>query len=141
VLRVESLFGGAKAKSSLDLLLNAIAGGQPARAFSDRVVSPSYVEDVAAATLALVTSHTAFGLYHCVNTGAATWLEVAQELARAVGRPDSPILAVSVDDVTFRAVRPKYAALDNAKLRAAGVDMPTWQDAVARYVSTKAIHM
>src|SRR5436190_9627269 len=46
VIRVESLFGGPKAKSSVDLLLNAIVSGGEARAFSDRVVSPSYVEDV-----------------------------------------------------------------------------------------------
>lgn len=65
----------------------------------------------------------------------ATWLEVTHELARLAGRTDAPIRAVSVDDVKFRAARPKYAALSNAKLLAAGVDMPDWQDALARYVS------
>jgi dTDP-4-dehydrorhamnose reductase len=135
VLRVESLFGGPRAKSSIDVLLNAIVNGDEARAFSDRVVSPSYVEDVATATLALVTQAAPFGLYHCVNTGSATWLDVAHELARLAGRPDARIRAVSVADVKLRASRPTYAALSNAKLRAAGVDMPTWQDAVGRYVA------
>ena len=137
VLRVESLFGGPRAKSSIDALLNAILAGGEARAFADRVVSPSYVEDVAAATLALVSLGAPFGLHHCVNTGSATWLDVARELARVAGRPDARIAAVSVDEVKLRAARPKYAALSNAKLRAAGIEMPTWQDAVARYVSAR----
>jgi dTDP-4-dehydrorhamnose reductase len=38
-------------------------------------------------------------------------------------------------DVPMRAPRPRYCALSNARLRAAGVDMPSWQDALARYLS------
>jgi len=34
--------------------------------------------------------------------------------------------------------RPKFAALANTKLIGAGVTMPTWQDALARYVAGRA---
>jgi dTDP-4-dehydrorhamnose reductase len=37
--------------------------------------------------------------------------------------------------VKMKARRPQYAALSNAKLAAAGVVMPTWQDALRRYLS------
>ena len=50
VLRVESLFGGERARSSVDVLLNAVLSGGEARPFSDRLVSPSYVDDVVDAT-------------------------------------------------------------------------------------------
>jgi len=50
VLRVESLFGGPLAKSSIDRILDAIQRGEPARVFVDRTVTPSYVTDVAEAT-------------------------------------------------------------------------------------------
>ena len=50
VLRVESLFGGHPAKSSIDKILAAIRDGQPVRVFADRTVTPSFVDDVAAAT-------------------------------------------------------------------------------------------
>ena len=50
VLRVESLFGGANAKSSIDRIAQAVGEGREAKVFRDRVVSPSYVVDVAAAT-------------------------------------------------------------------------------------------
>jgi dTDP-4-dehydrorhamnose reductase len=35
--------------------------------------------------------------------------------------------------VILRAQRPQFCALSNEKMRQAGVVMPTWQDAVARY--------
>jgi dTDP-4-dehydrorhamnose reductase len=37
--------------------------------------------------------------------------------------------------MTFRAPRPKHCALSNTKLAAAGIVMPTWQDAVRRHVA------
>ncbi len=134
VLRVESLFGGPRAKSSVDMLLNAILRGEPARPFSDRVVSPSYVEDVAGATARLLELRPAPGLYHCVNSGLATWLELTQELARLANRPDAPIAPIRMAEARLRPPRPRFAALSNAKLTAAGIPMPAWQDALARYV-------
>src|ERR671912_1340505 len=50
ILRVESLFGGPRAQSSIDRIIDAISGGQPVRVFSDRTVTPSFVNDVADAT-------------------------------------------------------------------------------------------
>jgi len=42
---------------------------------------------------------------------------------------------LGVDAVQLRARRPKYCALSNDKLRDAGVDMPPWQEALARYIA------
>ena len=60
------------------------------------------------------------GLYHCVNTGWTTWAGLARELARLVGRPDARIAEVPMADAGLIAPRPKFAALSNAKLAAAG---------------------
>jgi dTDP-4-dehydrorhamnose reductase len=136
VLRVESLFGGANAKSSVDRIVDAIASGRDAKVFSDRVVSPSYVVDVAAATKAILAEGEP-GLYHCVGTGYATWYEVAQEIARLIGMPDQArLVPISVADLPLKAPRPKFAALSNDKLLKI-MKMPTWQDALRRYVSTR----
>jgi dTDP-4-dehydrorhamnose reductase len=135
VLRVESLFGGPRAKSSVDKILQNILAGREVRAFADRTVSPSYVEDVVRATARLLDRGSPFGLYHCVNSGWTTWSGIARELAAIVGKPGAPIVDVKVADVPMLAPRPQYAALSNAKLVAAGIDMPTWQDALRRYVA------
>jgi dTDP-4-dehydrorhamnose reductase len=34
----------------------------------------------------------------------------------------------------LKARRPRYCALSNAKLATVGIEMPTWQDALARYL-------
>ena len=44
------------------------------------------------------------------------------------------LVPVRLADVPLRAPRPRYCALSNAKLAAAGVPMPTWQDALSRYL-------
>ena len=138
VLRVESLFGGPHARSSVDKILDGILAGTGVRAFNDRTVSPSYVEDVVSATSALLTARAPFGLYHCVNTGWTTWAGLARELAAIVNRPGAPIAEVPMSDAGLTAPRPKFAALSNAKLAGSGIAMPTWQDALRRYVAMRS---
>jgi dTDP-4-dehydrorhamnose reductase len=45
---------------------------------------------------------------------------------------------VRLADMKLRAERPVYCALSNAKLSGVGVHMPTWQDALARYLKTES---
>lgn len=134
VLRVESLFGGHRARSSVDRILDGILAGTEVRAFVDRTVSPSYVEDVVVATRSLLAEQGPPGVYHCVNSGQTTWSDLARELARLVDRPDAPIVDVPVADAGLLTPRPKFAALSNRRLEELGIEMPSWQDALARYV-------
>jgi dTDP-4-dehydrorhamnose reductase len=139
VLRVESLFGarGSGRRSSLDAIVAGIQAGASVPVFTDRTVSPAYVFDIAAATHELIRTGAAAGLYHCVNSGACSWHDIATEAARLLGR--EPRLApVTLGSVELRARRPKFSALDNTKLRALGIVMPTWQDALARHLKRSA---
>jgi dTDP-4-dehydrorhamnose reductase len=133
VLRVESLFGGPAPASSVDRILTAIRDGQPARVFADRTVTPAYVEDVVEATRLILEKRPAAGLYHCVNSGSTTWLGLAEEAARVMRRA-AKLVPLSVDDVQFKAARPRFCALSNQKLADAGIVLPTWQSALARYI-------
>jgi dTDP-4-dehydrorhamnose reductase len=138
VLRAESLFGSAasapKAKGSVAGILNTLLAGGSPKVFEDRTISPTYVADAARATRQLLESAAPPGLYHCVNSGLCTWLEFAQELARRLGI-EPRVTPVRMADAGLRAARPQYCALSNEKLRSAGIDMPAWQDALARYVT------
>lgn len=138
ILRVASLFGGAPAKSSIDTMAAALQRGGVVRAFADRTVSPSYVVDVAGATARLLTGGVPYGLYHCVNSGHGTWLDVASALAEALGvDPHTAVIPVPFESVTLAAPRPKFAALSNGSLAAHGVVLPHWRDAVGRYAATR----
>ncbi len=141
VLRVESLFGSPAnwtgRRGTLDGILANLEQGREVRAFTDRVVSPAYVADIAAATRHLTTSNAAPGIYHCVNAGHATWYEVARELAMIIGNPQPGIVPVTMDEMKLKAQRPRYCALSIDKLRAAGFTMPTWQDALRRWLAAR----
>lgn len=139
VLRVESLFGTRRGwsgrRGSMSGILEGLMQGRDVRVFTDRTVSPSYTVDVAAATRHLVDS-CAEGLFHVVNTGFATWEQLAQELARLLGVAPR-LVPVRLADVSLRAARPRYCVMTNRKLAAAGFEMPTWRDALARWLKTR----
>jgi dTDP-4-dehydrorhamnose reductase len=137
VLRVESLFGSPAdwtgRRGTLDVIVGNLKAGREVRVFTDRVVSPSYTPDIAAATRHLVTNGAAPGLYHCVNDGEATWEQVALECSRLLG-VDPVLQRTTSDKVTLKAARPTYCALSPRKLAAAGFPMPAWQDALGRWL-------
>jgi dTDP-4-dehydrorhamnose reductase len=138
VLRVESLFGGRHSRSTIDRLLDGLLADTTVRAFSDRTVSPSYVDDVVAATAALLNRDLPPGLYHCVNSGWTTWAALTRELARIAGRPAASIDEVPMAAARLETPRPRFAALSNDKLTSAGIVMPPWQEALRRYVEARA---
>ena len=118
------------------LIAASVSAGQPAPVFVDRVVSPSFVVDVADASAFILKSRPPVGLYHCVNSGHATWKEVGEEIVRRLSASPGLLKPVSVQDVPMRAPRPQFAALSNAKLARAGYVMPPWQDAIGRHLAS-----
>jgi dTDP-4-dehydrorhamnose reductase len=139
VLRVESLFGqapgGPTPKGSIGAMVKRLLAGDEVVAFEDRTVSPTYIIDAARATRLLLERQASPGLYHCVNSGYGTWLDLAKELAMRLGVPARPV-PKRFADVKLRASRPQFCALSNDKLRAAGAPMPDWRDALGRYLQS-----
>jgi dTDP-4-dehydrorhamnose reductase len=140
VLRVESLFGlpadWKGRRGSLDNIVAGLEAGREIPVFTDRTISPSYVVDVAAATRYLVDAGAPYGLYHCVNSGHASWYQVATEVATLLGVP-ARLKPITMEDAHFAAARPRFCALSNRKLAAAGFQMPAWQDALRRWLAVR----
>ena len=137
VLRVESLFGqhgreGTR-RGSVASIVNGILEGAEVPVFVDRVVSPTYTTDVARAVRGLVESRAPAGLYHCVNTGHATWKEIAERVACLLDRP-LRVRPLTLATAGLRARRPRYCALSNVKLAAAGFEMRTWEAAIEAFL-------
>jgi dTDP-4-dehydrorhamnose reductase len=142
VLRVESLFGTprdwAGRRGTFDSIVNGLERGTTVRVFTDRTVSPGYTLDIAAATRHLLDSDAAPGLYHCVNSGSATWEQVARELARRLG-VQPHLDPITTDQIQMQAARPRYCVLATDKIAAAGFPMPPWQDAVGRWLASRDV--
>lgn len=117
---VEKILAAAESRPSLSVV-------------TDEVGSPTFTADLAEATAALVKTD-AYGIYHCVNAGSCSRFEFARAILSAAGMTTAvePCLAEAFPS---KAPRPKYSVLSNAKLEAAcGYRMPTWEDALARYI-------
>lgn len=137
VLRVESLFGPASPaggrRGSLGTIVDRIRAGEEVPVFVDRVVSPSCTVDVARATRALLEGDCAPGLYHCVNDGCTTWKEIAERAAALMG-VELRMRPLTLETAQLRAKRPRYCAMSNAKLAAAGIRMRPWDEALAEFL-------
>lgn len=139
ILRVESLFGGARRgaqRATVDYLADNIEAAVPVRAIVDRTVSLSYVDDVVRATHALLERDAPYGTYHCVTSGFTTWYEVARVIASHLGA-GTPIIPVRFRDSPGVAERPRFCALSNRKITAAGVEMPSWKTALAQHLARR----
>ena len=138
VLRVESLFGppgpGGARRGSLGTIVDRIREGIEVPVFVDRIVSPTYTPDIARAARALVERAAAPGLYHCVNTGHASWAQIAERAASIMGVPFH-MRPLTLETAKLRARRPRYCAMSNEKLAAAGVPMRSWEEALEVFVT------
>lgn len=106
--------------------------GEPLPVVSDEVGSPTFTVDLAAAILALITT-TDGGVYHLVNTGAVSRLEVAQHVLARL-RPTRTVRPISRTEFTRASDAPPWAVLENARATAVGVTIRGWTDALDAYV-------
>ena len=140
ILRVASLFGvaGASGKGGnfVETMIRAGREKGALRVVADQTMSPTATADVARTVVRMLTGGCAPGLYHVVNTGAATWFEFAREIIRRAGVA-ATVTPCATAEYPARAARPCYSVLDNTKISAAVGALPPWQDALDRYLYAK----
>ena len=140
ISRVASLFGvaGASGKGGnfVETMLRHGRSREVLRVVNDQTMSPTATADIATIMMRMLTDGCAPGIYHVVNAGSATWFEFAQEIFRRTGI-EVAVTPCASREYSLRATRPRYSALDNAKVSAAFGAMPRWQDALDRYLRTK----
>ena len=140
ILRVASLFGTAGASGKGGNFVETIIGAGKEkgalRVVDDQTMSPTATADAARVVLRILASGCVPGVYHVVNDGTATWFEFAREIVRLAGI-EAVVTPCTSDEYPTRALRPRYSALDNAKISAAFGGMPSWEEALERYLAAK----
>ncbi|OYX71580.1 MAG: dTDP-4-dehydrorhamnose reductase [Caulobacter sp. 32-67-35] len=141
VARVASLFGvaGASGKGG-NFVETMIRFGRERGALkvvADQVMSPTSSWDAAEAILDLIRAEAPAGLYHVVNSGAASWHDFASAIIDRAG-VEATVSPIPTSEFPTPARRPPYSVLANAKVeKALGRSMPAWQDALDRYLKVK----
>jgi dTDP-4-dehydrorhamnose reductase len=134
IARTSWLFGTG-GKCFPDTILKLAASRPALDVVNDQRGCPTYALDLARAIMQLCRKN-ASGIVHVSGAGDCTWFEFAQEIVRRAG------LATTVRPVSSRqmarpAPRPAYSVLSPARLHALGIEMPSWRNAVQRYLEER----
>uniref|UniRef100_UPI0025FA7D81 SDR family oxidoreductase n=1 Tax=uncultured Selenomonas sp. TaxID=159275 RepID=UPI0025FA7D81 len=99
----------------------------------DQIGSPTYTADLAELLADMVETEK-YGVYHATNEGFCSWADFAKEIFRQAGK-DVTVTPVPSTEYPTKAARPKNSRMSKASLDRAGFHhLPTWQDALSRYL-------
>jgi len=131
ILRTQWLFG-LHGRFPRTMWERATAG-LATKAVRDQTGRPTYAEDLARATWALI-AHGASGVLHVTNNGGATWFDLAAHIFARVGRSNL-LTPCTTGEFPTRARRPRYSVLDTLRLeRRLGAPLPDWRCAVESFL-------
>lgn len=140
VLRVCGLYGIAgssgKGGNFVENMLKKALAGDPIKVVDDQVLTPTYTVDLAEAVRKLVLSGK-FGLYHLSSDGQCSWHEFTRYIFECAG-VKANLSPCKTTDFFSPVKRPAYSVLSKSKLRSVGLSIPTWQDALPRYLKERA---
>lgn len=133
ILRTAWLFGPGKQNFVRTILAIAKERGHLG-VVHDQIGSPTYTVDLARNTLRLLAVPEAQGIYHVVNSGQASWCELAAEAVSLAGLRCA-VNAITTDQYPTRAVRPAYSVLSLQKYIATTNHTPRpWLQALRDYI-------
>jgi dTDP-4-dehydrorhamnose reductase len=131
IVRTSWLFG-IGGKCFPDTILKLAASRPAIDVVNDQRGCPTYAEDLARAIIELCRKN-AHGIVHATNAGDCTWFEFAQEIVRLAELP-ATVRPVSSAEMARPAPRPAYSVLSPTSLNSFGIEMPSWRDALRRYL-------
>ena len=143
IVRIAWVFG-VNGKNFIKTMLNAGKTHDKLTVVSDQIGTPTYTLDLSRLLVDMVETDK-YGYYHATNEGGyISWYDFTVEIFRQaveLGHEEYSTDRVSVKPVTTaeygvsKAARPFNSRLDKCKLVEAGfTPLPTWQDAVRRYL-------
>jgi len=133
-IRTSAFFGPWDEYNFAISALRQLRSGQPLRVAGDQVVSPTYLPDLVNTCLDLLIDGVA-GVWHVANTGAATWFELATQLATLARIDNGLIEECSTKELQLAAPRPVYSALGTER----GCLLPHLEEALPRFVREASV--
>jgi dTDP-4-dehydrorhamnose reductase len=140
LIRTSSVFGISQSSQKMNFVDKMIAlakEGKKLKIVNDQSMSPTYSLDLALKIKELIEKPAPFGLYHITNQGSCSWYELAKKSLELM-KLNVKIEPITSEDSGSQVKRPKQSILKNLALENLGMKpMPTWQDALSRYLKEK----
>jgi dTDP-4-dehydrorhamnose reductase len=144
IVRTCGLYGysGAASKGG-NFVDKRVNDGQSVSALEmscDQTVCPTSTDDLSKAVYDLLAKiKQGSGIYHLVNEGECTWYEFTRAIFECLG-VETQVHPVDRGGRTGLMRRPRYSVLENTRARALGVTLPSWQNALTRYLRERHYH-
>ena len=134
IVRIAWVFG-LNGKNFIKTMINVGKTHDTVRVVNDQIGTPTYTLDLARLLVDMVETEK-YGYYHATNEGGyISWYDFCCEFYKQYGLTTKVIPVTTAEYGLSVAARPFNSRLEKKKLVEAGFDpLPTWQDAVSRYL-------
>lgn len=132
IVRTAWLFGQGR-KNFVTTILAACRKRDSIQVVHDQIGSPTYTRDVAQWSVQLATQR-ASGIFHAVNSGRASWCELACE-AIALAETPCRVDPITSAEWSQKAQRPAFSVLATGRLaQTLGISPRPWPQALREYM-------
>ena len=132
IVRIAWVFG-VNGKNFIKTMLNLSKNHERLTVVNDQTGSPTYTFDLARLLVDMAETDK-YGRYHATNEGLCTWYEFACEIFKQAGI-EIEVVPVGSNEYPAKARRPENSRMNKEKLTQKGFErLPSWQDALARYL-------
>lgn len=132
IVRIAWVFG-INGKNFVKTMLKLAETRDSLTVVNDQYGSPTYTYDLAKLLVDMIQTDK-YGVYHATNEGICTWYEFACAIFKEAGIPMN-VSPVTSAEYAAKAKRPANSRMSKEKLVENGFEkLPTWQDALHRYV-------
>ena len=134
IVRIAWVFG-LNGNNFIKTMLNIGKKYDTLRVVNDQVGTPTYTLDLSRLLIDMAESDK-YGYYHATNEGGyISWYDFACEIFKQAGYETKVNPVTTAEYGLSKAARPFNSRLDKSKLIENGfAPLPTWQDALARYL-------
>jgi len=137
IVRTSWLFahGG---KNFMQSIIGAAEANKPLRVVVDEVAHPTYTDDLAVGVAQLAEIGRP-GVYHLVNSGAASRWQFARTVLNMAGFANTPIAQISRTEWPRPSKPPRNTHLANVNAAHLGVTLRPWQRAVEAFLQREGL--
>lgn len=134
IVRIAWVFG-LNGSNFVKTMINVGKTHDEVKVVNDQIGTPTYCFDLARLLVDMCETDK-YGYYHATNEGGyISWYDFCKEIYKQYGLTTKVIPVTTAEYGQNKAARPMNSRLDKHKLIEAGFrPLPTWQDAVSRYL-------
>ena len=134
IVRISWVFG-LNGNNFIKTMINVGKTHDEVRVVNDQIGTPTYTFDLARLLVDMCETDK-YGYYHATNEGGyISWYDLCVEFYKQYGLKTKVTSVTTEEYGLSKAARPVNSRLDKSKLVEAGFKpLPTWQDAVSRYL-------